>query len=119
MKKKEKKNKMDSQNPKEITRQQLKDVKEFSKEEQKGLLTISLNELMRDRLTLEGHIRERERVRESLRLRTFKDKHDAQKALDDSNKLLGENYALRESLDSRIKITRQLIQEIEDGRLVI
>lgn len=106
-----------SNTPKEITRQQLTEVKEFSKEEQIGLLYISLNELIRDRLTLEVHIRERERVRDTIRLTVFTSKNEAQKALDDANKLLGENYALKESIDSRIKIYRQLIEEVKDGRM--
>jgi len=98
------------QEKKEMTRQQLADIKEFSKDELIGLATITLNELLRDRITLEVMERERRYIYDLAR---GKEKEDT------ANAKLTESLQLKESLELKIKIQRQVIEELQDGRIVI
>lgn len=93
-----------------IARNQLKSIGEFTKDEQVGILRIQLNELIRDKLIIE--LIHRKNLKESDMARGKERTDIAMAELTKSGKLLN-------NLDDRIKETRQLIQEVDDGRFVI
>lgn len=93
-----------------IARNQLRSITEFDKDEQVGILRIQLNELIRDRLTIELIHRKNQKEAEAVR---GKEKTDLVYAE------LTKSGKLKENVEERIKETRELVREVDDERFMI
>ncbi len=90
-----------------VPRAMLKDIIPLTKEECVGTATATLNELMRDRISLEILKREKEY--------DFNLKPKDQNA----NIQFTEATKLCHEFDDKIRIVRQVIEELKDGRITI
>ncbi len=89
-----------------LSRSALKDVSEFTQEEQVGLMTVLLNEKIRDRLSLEI---------------LFRDKKSAfeKNGNQNNNIQYTETQVMLKETDEEIGRIRVVIQELKDKKLVI
>lgn len=85
-------------------------LREYSKEEQIGLLNLTINDLIQDRLTSEMFLRLSDEKLTASRKQTDIDKYQNAKVVNQEN--------IQNTTD-RLRILRQLKAEIEDGRLAI